>query len=133
MILMSWEIILKELACPRATQDLKLNTKNRNAAIKAKHIQYGPLNLSDEEYWEEYAKKWGPTTTAEEAKKSNCSNCIAFDVSPRMKKCMPLEGDLGYCWMHDFKCHKDRTCYTWAAGGPIDDDKTSKENQMRGG
>jgi hypothetical protein len=133
MILMSWEIILKELACPRATQDLKLNTKNRNAAIKAKHIQYGPLNLSDEGYWEEYAKKWGPTTTAEEAKKSNCSNCIAFDISPRMKKCMPLEGDLGYCWMHDFKCHKDRTCYTWAAGGPIDDDKTSKENQMRGG
>ena len=130
---MSWEIILKELACPRATQDLKLNTKNRNAAIKAKHIQYGPLNLSDEGYWEEYAKKWGPTTTAEEAKKSNCSNCIAFDVSPRMKKCMPLEGDLGYCWMHDFKCHKDRTCYTWAAGGPIDDDKTSKENQMKGG
>ena len=133
MILMSWEIILKELACPRATQDLKLNTKNRNAAIKAKHIQYGPLNLSDEGYWEEYAKKWGPTTTAEEAKKSNCSNCIAFDISPRMKKCMPLEGDLGYCWMHDFKCHKDRTCYTWAAGGPIDDDKTSKENQMKGG
>ena len=130
---MSWEIILKELACPRATQDLKLNTKNRNAAIKAKHIQYGPLNLSDEGYWEEYAKKWGPTTTAEEAKQSNCSNCIAFDVSPRMKKCMPLEGDLGYCWMHDFKCHKDRTCYTWAAGGPIDDDKTSKENQMKGG
>jgi len=130
---MSWEIILKELACPRATQDLKLNTKNRNAAIKAKHIQYGPLNLSDEGYWEEYAKKWGPTTTAEEAKKSNCSNCIAFDVSPRMRKCMPLEGDLGYCWMHDFKCHKDRTCYTWAAGGPVDDDKTSKENQMKGG
>tara|TARA_Y100000592_G_C5426986_1_gene296270 strand:- start:53 stop:457 length:405 start_codon:yes stop_codon:yes gene_type:complete len=133
VVKMSWEIILKELACPRATQDLKLNTKNRNAAIKAKHIQYGPLNLSDEGYWEEYAKKWGPTTTAEEAKQSNCSNCIAFDVSPRMKKCMPLEGDLGYCWMHDFKCHKDRTCYTWAAGGPIDDDKTSKENQMKGG
>jgi len=130
---MSWEIILKELACPRATQDLKLNTKNRNAAIKAKHIQYGPLNLSDEGYWEEYAKKWGPTTTAEEAKQSNCSNCIAFDVSPRMKKCMPLEGDLGYCWMHDFKCHKDRTCYTWAAGGPITDDKTSHKNQSKRG
>ena len=130
---MSWEIILKQLACPRATKDLKLNTKNRNAAIKAKHIQYGPLNLSDEGYWEEYAKKWGPTTTAEEAKQSNCGNCIAFDVSPRMKKCMPLEGDLGYCWMHDFKCHKDRTCYTWAAGGPIDYYKTSKQNQTRGG
>jgi len=128
-----WKILLKELTCPRATKDLELNTKNRNAAIKAKHIQYGPLNLSDEGYWVEYAKKWGPTTTAEEAKKSNCSNCIAFDISPRMQDCMPLEGDLGYCWMHDFKCHKDRTCYTWAAGGPIDDDKKSKKNQMRKG
>ena len=128
-----WKILLKELTCPRATKDLELNTKNRNAAIKAKHIQYGPLNLSDEDYWVEYAKKWGPTTTAEEAKKSNCSNCVAFDISPRMQDCMPLEGDLGYCWMHHFKCHKDRTCYTWAAGGPIDDDKTSKQNQMRKG
>ena len=33
-----WEIILKELACPRATQDLKLNTKNRDASIKAKQV-----------------------------------------------------------------------------------------------
>ena len=46
---MSWEIILKELACPRATQDLKLNTKNRNMAIEAEHIKYGPLNLSDDQ------------------------------------------------------------------------------------
>jgi len=127
---MSWEIILKELACPRATQDLKLNTKNRNMAIEAEHIKYGPLNLSDDQYWVDAAEHW--KTTPEVAKRSNCSNCIAFDVSPRMKKCMPLEGDLGYCWMHHFKCHKDRTCYTWAAGGPIDDDKTSKENQQKG-
>ena len=42
----------KEMACPKPTQDLELNTKNRNAAIKAEHIQYGPLNLSDEKYWE---------------------------------------------------------------------------------
>ena len=46
---MSWHIILKELTCPRATQDLKLNTKNRNAAIKAEHIQYGPLNIKKPE------------------------------------------------------------------------------------
>ena len=133
MILMSWEIILKELACPRATQDLKLNTKNRDAAIKAEHIRYGPLNLSDESYWEDAAKHW--KTTPEVAKKSKCSNCIAFDISPRMQKCMPLESDkeLGYCWMHDFKCHKDRTCFTWAKGGPITDDKTSKQNQMKRG
>ena len=130
---MSWEIILKELACPRATQDLKLNTKNRDASIKAKHIRYGPLNLSDESYWEDAAKHW--KTTPEVAKKSKCSNCIAFDISPRMQKCMPLENDkeLGYCWMHDFKCHKDRTCFTWAKGGPITDDKTSKQNQMKRG
>jgi len=131
---MSWHIILKKLVCPTATQDLKLNTKNRDRAVKEKHIQYGPLNLNDEKYWEEYAKKWN--TTADVAKKSNCSNCVAFDISPRMDDCMPLntdeDGRLGYCWMHDFKCHSARTCYTWAKGGPIDDDKTSKENQMRG-
>ena len=127
---MGWEIILKDLACPRATQDLKLNTKNRNSAIKAKHIQYGPLNLEDEDYWVSAADHWN--TSVEVSNKSKCSNCIAFDISDSMIDCMPLEGDLGYCWMHHFKCHKDRTCYTWAAGGPIDDDKTSKENQMKG-
>lgn len=131
---MGWEIILKEMSCPRATQDLKLNTKNRDSAVKAEHIQYGPLNLNDEEYWERYAKRWN--TTAEVAKKSNCSNCVAFDISPRMEDCMPLEldddGRLGYCWMHHFKCHSARTCYTWAKGGPITDDKRSKENQERG-
>ena len=122
------------MACPRATQDLELNTKNRDSAVKAEHIQYGPLNLDDEEYWERYAARWN--TTAEVAKKSNCSNCVAFDISPRMEECMPLEldddGRLGYCWMHHFKCHSARTCYTWAKGGPITDDKRSKENQKRG-
>ena len=131
---MSWQIILKEMACPRATQDLELNTKNRDSAVKAEHIQYGPLNLSDEDYWKRYADRWN--TTAEVAKKSNCSNCVAFDISPRMEDCMPLEldddGRLGYCWMHHFKCHSARTCYTWAKGGPITDDKRSKENQQRG-
>ena len=125
---------IKDLVCPPATQDLKLNTKNRDSAVKAEHIQYGPLNLDDEEYWERYAARWN--TTADVAKKSNCSNCVAFDISPRMEECMPLEldddGRLGYCWMHHFKCHSARTCYTWAKGGPITDDKRSKENQERG-
>ena len=131
---MTWHIILKQLECPLATQDLMVNTKNRDSAVKNPNIRYGPLNLNDKKYWEEYAKRW--KTTPEVAKKSNCSNCIAFDISPRMDDCMPLttdeDGRLGYCWMHDFKCHSARTCYTWAKGGPIDDDKTSKENQMRG-
>lgn len=131
VINMDWEIILKELACPRATKDLKLNTKNRDASIKAEHIKYGPLNLEDEGYWVKAADHWN--TSVEVAKKSTCGNCIAFDISPRMEDCMPLEGDLGYCWMHHFKCHEDRTCYTWAAGGPIKDDLGSKKNQKKQG
>ena len=123
-----------QLACPEATQDLELNTKNRDAAIEADHIKYGPLNLADEEYWEDAADHWN--TEPDVAKKSKCGNCIAFDISPRMKKCMPGEtseegGELGYCWMHHFKCHSARTCYTWAAGGPISDNKTSKSWQNK--
>jgi len=135
-------IILKSkkdsVSCPKATQDLKLNTKNRNASIKAQHIQYGPLNLSDEEYWERAAKHWN--TTPEVAKDSKCGNCTAFDISPRMLDCMPgptsepiedEEGKLGYCWMHHFKCHSARTCYTWAAGGPISKYDVSYEWQEK--
>jgi len=119
--------VAKEFACPRATQDLEYNTKKRNKAIKKRHIKYGPLNLSDENYWDELADHWN--TSVDVAKKSLCGNCAAFDISPQMLECMPgevdKEGRLGYCWMHDFKCHSARTCYTWAAGGPIDDNKTS--------
>ena len=125
-------------SCPEATQSLELNTKNRNAAIQTEHIQYGPLNLSDEGYYERVAKHW--KTTVEVAKKSKCSNCTAFDISPRMLECLPgpvsqpiedEEGMLGYCWMHHFKCHSARTCYTWAAGGPIDKDKVSYDWEKR--
>ena len=42
-----WMIILKELTCPRATKDLKFNTKNRNRAIKDEDIKYGPLNIDE--------------------------------------------------------------------------------------
>jgi hypothetical protein len=114
--------------CPLATRDLEVNTENRDVAIKSKTIKYGPINLSDEKYWEELADHWN--TDVDVAKNSKCGNCTAFDISPKMKECMPGEVDkfgiLGFCWMHDFKCHSERTCYTWAAGGPIDDDETSK-------
>ena len=117
-----------KLQCPAATQDLELNTKNRDTAIEAEHIQYGPLNPTDEDYWARAADHWN--TEPDVAKKSRCGNCAAFDLSQRMKECMPGEtseenGELGYCWMHHFKCHSARTCYTWAAGGPISDNKTS--------
>ena len=128
----------KGVACPEPTQDLELNTKNRDAAIKAEHIQYGPLNLEDQDYYKKAAEHWN--TDPEVAKKSNCGNCIAFDISPRMLDCLPgpvsepiedEEGKLGYCWMHHFKCHSARTCFTWAAGGPISEDKISEEWQEK--
>jgi hypothetical protein len=92
------------------------------------------MNLEDEEYWVKAAKHW--KTEPEVAKKSRCGNCAAFDISPRMKECMPGEtsdpdGELGYCWMHHFKCHSARSCYTWAAGGPISEDSVSADWQER--
>jgi len=124
---------IKDLVCPPATQDLELNTNNRDSAIQSEHVQYGPLNLDDESYWVRVAEHW--KTTPEVAKESNCSNCAAFDISPRMEECMPgslqEDGRLGYCWMHNFKCHSARTCYTWAGGGPISEDKVSAEWQER--
>jgi hypothetical protein len=121
------------MPCPAPTQDLELNTKNRDAAIKAEHIQYGPLNVDEPgDYWKGIAEHWN--TTEEAAKKSLCGNCVAFDISPRMDECMPGEvsdkdGRLGYCWMHHFKCFSARTCRTWAKGGPITEDKVSYDWQ----
>ncbi len=139
LLLENWRKFIKEaieLVCPPATQDLELNTKNRNSAIEAEHIQYGPMNLADEKYWARIAKFWN--TEPEVAKQSRCGNCAAFDISPTMQECMPgevsdEEGQLGYCWMHSFKCHSARSCYTWAAGGPIDEDAVSADWQQRSG
>ncbi len=125
----------KEFICPPATQDLELNTKNRDSAIHADHIKYGPLNVDEPgDYWGKIAEYWD--TTEDAAKKSLCGNCVAFDISPRMKDCMPGEtsdkdGELGYCWMHHFKCHSARSCRTWAKGGPITKDEVSHDWQER--
>ena len=125
--------------CPTATQDLRVNTLNRDRAINTPFIMYGPLNVEEPgDYWENIAKKW--RTSVEAAKKSRCSNCVAFDISQRMLECLPgktsepvedEDGILGYCWMHHFKCHSARACNTWAAGGPINDDDMSYEWQKR--
>ena len=126
--------------CPMATQDVSLNTANRDRAIQADFIKYGPLNVEEPgDYWKNIAKKW--ETSEEAAKKSRCANCVAFDISPRMiDKCIPAltsepvedeHGILGYCWMHHFKCHSARSCNTWAAGGPINEDEVSYDWQKR--
>jgi len=41
------------------------------------------------------------------------------------------DGELGYCWMHHFKCHSARSCRTWAKGGPITEDEVSLDWQSR--
>ena len=120
---------VKDYICPPATKDLALNTKNRDATIK--EYNYGPLNVDEPgDYWKKIGKYW--KTTEKAAKKSNCGVCVAFDISPRMKECLPgdtfdEDGQLGYCWMHHFKCHSARSCHTWAKGGPIKiDDESHK-------
>lgn len=125
--------INEQASCPPATYDLEVNTKNRDATIK--EYNYGPLNVDEPgDYWKKIARYW--ETTEEAAKKSLCENCVAFDISERMKDCMPGEtsdedGELGYCWMHHFKCHSARSCHTWAKGGPIVDDEKSLDWQER--
>ena len=141
---------LAKVDCPPATQDIEINTENRNST-RDNH-NYGPLNPDkpSEDYWGDLAEKWD--ATMDEAMSSRCANCVAFDISPRMKDCMPLVddgleekfgGDLpgfdtdeyglefGYCWMHHFKCLSARSCDTWAGGGPIDEDDKSHEWQKK--
>ena len=136
LLLENWRNFLveaKKMVCPEATQDLELNTKNRDAAIHADYIQYGPLNVDEPgDFWEKIGDYWD--TDVEAAMASRCGNCVAFDISPRMLECMPGQtsddgGILGYCWMHHFKCHSARSCRTWAKGGPIEEDNVSLEWQ----
>ena len=50
----------KELVCPAPTQDVGLNTKNRDSTIK--NFMYGPLNIREPaDYWSKVAKKWNTT------------------------------------------------------------------------
>jgi hypothetical protein len=128
-------LIEQQTGCPAATQDLQLNTSNRDKAIKADYVQYGPLNVNEPaDYWKKLAEHWNTNEIA--AKKSICGNCVAFDISERMLDCLPgpvsdKDGKLGYCWMHHFKCHSARTCRTWAKGGPITDNKVSAQWQSK--
>lgn len=122
--------------CPPATQDIALNLKNRENAIKT--ALYGPLNPAEpnEEFWQVKATRW--SVTIEEAKKSLCANCAVFVTTSKMKDCIASgleQGDsgsqnawdaidaaeLGYCEAFDFKCAASRTCDAWVAGGPITD------------
>mgnify|MGYP000520600827 CR=1 FL=1 len=129
-------------SCPAPTQDITLNLKNRAKAITT--AKYGPENpnLPNEAYWKRMADEWDVST--EDAKKSLCGNCAAFNVSEDIKQCI-ADGigneadpwgtiklaDLGYCQIFDFKCAGSRTCLSWIVGGPntgeTDDEEESSQ------
>ena len=66
LVLENWRKFVNEvknLVCPPATQDVDLNTENRNAT-RQNHM-YGPLNVEEPgDYWQKLAEKWN---TEEEA------------------------------------------------------------------
>ena len=103
--------LIKEAAgdksCPPATQDSKLNKKNKKDAAKSEKIMYGhPDKVSALEPLAE--------------KNQLCGNCAAFNVSEQMQQCGGASKDesRGYCMMHEFTCAAEKTCLTWAPGGP---------------
>jgi hypothetical protein len=115
--------------CPLPTQNITLNLKNRAKAITT--AKYGPENpnLPNEAYWKRMADEWD--VSVEDAKKSRCGNCAAFNVSEDIKQCIAdgigneadpwgtIElADLGYCEIFDFKCAGSRSCLAWVVGGP---------------
>ena len=97
LLIESWRSFIqeaKDYLCPAPTQDLELNTKNRNAAIKAEHIQYGPLNLEDEQYWDRAAAHW--KTEPEVAKKMGnlvTAGCIILNVTRQERALLGLRAD----------------------------------------
>jgi hypothetical protein len=120
--------------CPPATQDIKLNLKNRQKAID--DYGYGPLNpdLPNRKFWMAKVEEWNLDST-DEAKSSLCGNCAAFDQREATLDCIAQgigsdtgaddptidAGDLGYCRFLKFKCASRRTCDAWVTGGPLTD------------
>lgn len=117
-------------SCPMATQDVAINLKNRQKAIKV--ANYGPLdpNAPNRDFWMQKANIW--KIRPAEAQKSRCGNCAAFIQTPEMLDCIEQglggeeddwdtveAGDLGFCEVFDFKCAAARTCDAWITGGPV--------------
>lgn len=125
--------------CPPATQDIKINLKNRQKAIN--EFGYGPADPSQEnsKFWIKKMKMW-QVDDLSEVKNMLCGNCAAFDITTKMLDCIEKgigeestetidAGQLGYCKFLKFKCASKRTCDAWVTGGPITDKKSKKENK----
>jgi hypothetical protein len=113
-----------------AIKDVHVNLDNRNHAID--EYGYGPLNPKEknDDFWNEKAKLW--KSPVEEAKKSRCYNCAAFNQTPKILKDMgdalgPVgdkiveKANLGFCEFFYFKCAGDRTCDAWIVNGPLEE------------
>jgi len=127
--------------CPLPTQNIELNLENRQKAIEK--YGYGPLNPNEpnEKFWDKKKEMW-QLDSVEDAKKSLCGNCAAFDITTKTLDCIakgigddggtedPFDvinaGKLGYCRFLKFKCAAKRTCDAWVVGGPLTDDKTEE-------
>ena len=134
--------------CSPATQDIGLNLKNRQKAID--EYGYGPLNPLEPnvKFWKNKADMW-QLDSIDEAKKSLCGNCAAFDISKDSIACIEKgigtdsgsenphdvveAGDLGYCRFLKFKCASLRTCDAWVVGGPITENFADGKNPGRKG
>ena len=99
-----------EMDCPKETKNSDLNEKNKKKIV----IEH----------------QYGEQTEEAKEKGQNCGNCVAFDISKRMKDCVgDNTGQVGYCWMHQFMCSGKKWCNTWVEGGPIKEDSTSYKKQ----
>lgn len=93
--------------CPAATQNKELSDSNRGIAASDRKIAY--MHPDD-------AVKILALTREGKL----CGNCAAYDISEKMVQCggADAEGTYGYCKMHDFSCAAEKTCLTYAPGGP---------------
>ena len=119
--------------CPTATQDIKVNLKNRQKAID--DHGYGPADPSqpNNKFWKQKMDMW-KVDELSEVKNMLCGNCAAFDITSKTLDCISegigseddpestiKAGKLGYCKFLKFKCASKRTCDGWVTGGPITD------------
>ena len=126
----------KEEDCPEATQNVKLNLKNRQKGID--EYGYGPADPSqpNDKFWKKKMEMW-KVEDISEVKNMLCGNCAAFDITTKTLDCIESgigddavetikAGKLGYCKFLKFKCASKRTCDAWVTGGPITDKKEKK-------
>lgn len=94
-------------SCPIPTQEKEVNNINKGKAAASRKIAY--MHPADAQLL---------LALVEEG--SLCGNCAAFDITPQMVKCggANSKGTVGYCKMHDFSCSAEKSCLTWAPGGP---------------